>query len=157
MMTAFTLSLVCRWWWWWWWWYPEYLPTERIPIGIRSVGILGVCQDKEEEDYLIRCKMGPQACIMVWPDGYQGVSSYDYAWENSIHCHFVNFYHTTTSMYYCIDLIMIVKVVLVAIFMISKFAITICKMQVIQSSSGSNVSLAIRIGDTWQRPSCKLF
>ena len=36
-------------------------------------------EDKEEEDYLIRCKMGPQACIMVWPDGYQGVSSYDYA------------------------------------------------------------------------------
>ena len=49
------------------------------------------------------------------------------------------------KMYYCIDLIMIVKVVLVAIFMISKFAITICKMQVIQSSSGSNVSLAILI------------
>ena len=40
MMTAFTLSLVCRWWW---WWCPEYLPTEWIPIGIRSVGILGVC------------------------------------------------------------------------------------------------------------------
>ena len=45
MMTAFTLSLVCRWWWWWWRWYPEYLPTERIPIGIHSVGILGVCPD----------------------------------------------------------------------------------------------------------------
>ena len=43
MMTAFSLSLVGRWWWWWWWWYPERIPTERIPIGIRSVGILGVC------------------------------------------------------------------------------------------------------------------
>ena len=36
-------------------------------------------EDKEGEYHLIRCKMGPQACIMVWPDGYQGVSSYDYA------------------------------------------------------------------------------
>ena len=44
MMSAFSLSLVGRWWWWWWWWwYPEYLSTKRIPIGIRSVGILGVC------------------------------------------------------------------------------------------------------------------
>ena len=42
MMTAFTLSLLCGWWWWW-WWCPEYLPTEWIPIGIRSVGNLGVC------------------------------------------------------------------------------------------------------------------
>ena len=44
MMSAFSLSLVGRWWWWWWWWYPERIPTERIPIGIRSVGILGVCR-----------------------------------------------------------------------------------------------------------------
>ena len=26
----------------------------------------------------IRCKTGPQICIMVWPDGFQGVSKYDY-------------------------------------------------------------------------------
>ena len=25
-----------------------------------------------------RCTRGPTACIMVWPDGYQGVSKYDY-------------------------------------------------------------------------------
>ena len=25
-----------------------------------------------------RCDRGPTACIMVWPDGYQGVSKYDY-------------------------------------------------------------------------------
>ena len=35
--------------------------------------------DDNIEDNVIRCKTGPQACIMVWPDGYQGVSSYDYA------------------------------------------------------------------------------
>ena len=50
-MTAFTLSLVCRWWWWWWWWwYPEFLPTDRIPIGIRSVSILGVCRSGGDDD-----------------------------------------------------------------------------------------------------------
>ena len=25
-----------------------------------------------------RCERGPQICIMVWPDGFQGVSKYDY-------------------------------------------------------------------------------
>ena len=46
MMSAFSLSLVNRWWW---WWYPERIPTERIPIGIRSVGILGVCRDSDDD------------------------------------------------------------------------------------------------------------
>ena len=27
---------------------------------------------------MFRCNGGPTACIMVWPDGYQGVSKYDY-------------------------------------------------------------------------------
>ena len=26
------------------------MPTERIPIGIRSVGILGVCRDDDDDD-----------------------------------------------------------------------------------------------------------
>ena len=47
MMSAFSLSLVGRWWWWWWWWW-WYL--ERIPIGIRSVGILGVCRSHDDDD-----------------------------------------------------------------------------------------------------------
>ena len=50
---AISWSGTLQWWqlWWWWWWWPEYLPTERIPIGIRSVGILGVCQAIDIDDH----------------------------------------------------------------------------------------------------------
>ena len=34
--------------------------------------------DDDDGNDVIRCKTGPQICIMVWPDGFQGVSKYDY-------------------------------------------------------------------------------
>ena len=47
----------------------------------------GVDDDNDDDDDdgndVIRCKTGPHICIMVWPDGFQGVSKYDYGWEGS--------------------------------------------------------------------------